>query len=275
MKIHIACTINSTYTQHFGVMCTSLFEHNPQHKFEVFLIYDSIVEEEKEKIEALFQKYHQSIIFIPFTLNSLIEKYPLSNHAHYANYYRLFLTELLPPKVEKVIYLDCDLLVLADIMPLWEMDKKINQYSIWAVPEGASVEKAQALGIEKSENYFNSGVMLINLQKWREENLLDKFMNFIQFYPEKIEFWDQDVLNTVCKNYGFVDYSWNTKSSHHIEKKKISILHYTGIHKPWHYISNHNYKNLYFRYLKKTPWKNFIPSDKTIGNFLRKYKIIK
>lgn len=275
MSINISCTINSTYTQHFGVMCASLFEHNPQHQFEIFLIYDHIAEEEKEKIEMLFQKYQQKITFISFKLNDLIAKYPLSNHAHYANYYRLFLTELLPQEVKKVIYLDCDLLVLTDVMPLWEMnEKEINRYSLWAVSEGTSEPKAQALGIENPENYFNSGVMLINLQKWREENLLDKFMSFVQSYPEKIELWDQDVLNAVCKDYGLLPSAWNTKSCQNIKKKKIYILHYTGIHKPWHYLSKHNHKNLYFKYLKKTPWKNFKMKDKTIGNFLRKHKIM-
>ena len=99
-------------------------------------------------------------------------------------------------------------------------------------------------------------------------------MNFVQLYPEKIEFWDQDVLNAVCNNYGILAPAWNTKSHQHTEKKKIYILHYTGTHKPWHYISKHNHKELYFKYLKKTPWSNFKMKDKTIGNFLRKYKIM-
>jgi lipopolysaccharide biosynthesis glycosyltransferase len=253
--ISICCTINSSYARHFGVMCTSLFENNLASRFQIFLVYDNLKKKDKSRIDQLFLRYKQSIIYLPFHQGGLVEQYPLSNHASPANYYRLFMPEILPIGLEKVLYLDCDLLVLKDINPLWNMDNHSKEYQVWAMPEGTTVEKAKALGIDNPDDYYNSGVMLINLRKWREEQLRDRFLKFIQDNSEKIEFWDQDVLNVICNKYGKISSYWNTKIVDILETNNIGIIHFAGIFKPWHKESKYPLKNLYFQYLHKSPWK--------------------
>ena len=156
--------------------------------------------------------------------------------------------------LNKILYLDSDILVLTDISECWGID--INKFAIAAVP---SQNKKRSLVLNIDENrYFNSGVLLINLKYWRENNLTLKFIDFIKNHSHLIKFWDQDVLNRVCgDSVLFIDEKWNYCGLYS-DENDVNILHFVGMHKPWskHYKMNKN-KKKYYKTLLKTPYWKF------------------
>ncbi|MEM9982328.1 MAG: glycosyltransferase family 8 protein [Bacteroidota bacterium] len=268
-KKYIACTINEAYAPHFGVMCTSLFVNHPEEEFEIFLIYDTLKKSDEKKINQLFEKHKQYIHYLPFHTD-LVKEFPLSAHAHFANYYRLFLTDLLPSYIEQVLYLDCDIIVDGNITVIWQT--ALGNYWLAAVQDIGITTHQDRLPMQ-SARYFNSGVMFINLDKWRKEKVVNRFTNFIDTFEGKLSCWDQDVLNVVfdgqwkalpipmnVQTYVY-DFSLETiadfTQQEAILKAKVqpTIIHYTTPFKPWSIHSTHPMKHKYYSYKKKSPWK--------------------
>jgi lipopolysaccharide biosynthesis glycosyltransferase len=205
-----------------------------------------------------------------------------------AAYYRLLIPNVLPDEIEKLIYLDADMVINTDIRKLWDMD--VGQNYVLAVQEQCkdaqyvSSKKAlpsyQDLGIDPAAKYFNSGVMLINLKKWRADNISEKIIEYLQEYSEKVLYWDQDGLNAVLAGkWGELNHRWNLLSQtftnpcwddgpikdRQIYEKLIHdpyIVHFNSPSKPWHVKNKHPYKNLFFHYLSMTKWAGWQPEER-------------
>lgn len=171
-----------------------------------------------------------------------------------AIYYRLFIVGMFP-EYDKAVYLDSDMVVLGDIAELYSIDLGNNfigaiaDQAVGAVPEFREYTK-NALGIE-AEKYFNSGVILMNLKKFREENFYEKFYSVLSSY-DFIVAPDQDCLNLLCK--GKVKYfssDWNKMPSGGASENKPKIVHYNLAQKPWHY-SGIPFEEYFWQYAEKT-----------------------
>lgn len=278
--IHIVFCIDKNYVQHCAVTVTSIFSNTIASNISISIIYSNINDKSKSKLESYIKKYTSNVKFILIN-ESKLKRFPVSDHITLASYYRIFLADLLDTEIKKVLYLDCDLIVKKDILNLWNVD--ISDYSHAAALEnGLDIIHKNALGILNNDNYFNAGVMLINLEYWRNNDISKKSFEFIQNEFNKIKFWDQDVLNFVLQSQWFViDQTWNaneilfkphlwkTRKFNQIkcqafEKARLdpAIVHFTGTHKPWHSYSDHPLKHEYYQYLEKTPWNDFVPIKK-------------
>jgi lipopolysaccharide biosynthesis glycosyltransferase len=191
---------------------------------------------------------------------------PTSAHFSKANYYRLKLPSLLGD-YDKILYLDCDILVKKSLAPLYKIpfDDKyavVVEDMVTTQDENCFYSHLCNLGIN---HYFNSGVMLLNLKKMREDNIEAKCFEFIKKSPEKIKWVDQCVLNAVfCENVKFVDIHYNFQYNYSIKdiqwqenkcKSKIIILHFVSSKKPWNVGNKHVHKWEYYSYLLRTPYK--------------------
>ena len=174
-------------------------------------------------------------------------------------YFRLLLPEILPQDIYKVISLDPDTIVLKDLAKLWEIDMEDYQFLAVQEPDGPYVIDCfrtfypdlkdldfSQFQVTPEHKYFNSGVMVINIQKWRQDGVTEKALNFIESYFPKYP--DQDALNVVSAGqWGILDPRWNTTQAFY-EKQKNNpyspeiidqvvrdpfIVHYTGQAKPW------------------------------------------
>jgi lipopolysaccharide biosynthesis glycosyltransferase len=197
-------------------------------------------------------------------------------------YYRLLLPELLDAPVEKVLYLDCDLVVKDSLLPLWEMP--LGDRPVAAVAE-PHFSRHEALGLPGGAPYFNSGVMLINLSAWRQLRVTEQCIGFLQAHPDKIEFWDQDALNVVLAgNWLPLHPRWNQQTIHFEPQKHRfpldepvlaaclahpAIIHYSAKFKPWHDWCDHPRKGEYYHYLAATEWKNFTPGGRKTSGLRR------
>jgi len=157
---------------------------------------------------------------------------------------------------DKALYLDSDMIVIGDITALWE--EKINDVAVAAVED--SLLKPQAIWekLEKTDSYyFNSGMMLINLKKWREDNLMEKTVGLVKDNPD----WpynDQHALNVALDGkVRLLANHWNVQTQCLLNNSDISptIVHFTGFEKPWHKTSNHPYTNQYRLYRDRTEYK--------------------
>jgi lipopolysaccharide biosynthesis glycosyltransferase len=162
-------------------------------------------------------------------------------------YLRLFLPDLLPPRVQRLLYLDADTLVNGDLGPLWELP--LGDAPLAAARDGL----ARSMGFEGgipgagahvrgSAPYFNSGVMLMNLPVWRRQEVTDRCLSYLSEYRDQLRFPDQDALNLVCyEQWVRLKPTWNDmvlwwlKADEHASvRQTVRITHFLGPNKPWH-----------------------------------------
>ncbi|HEX3045267.1 MAG TPA: glycosyltransferase [Bacillota bacterium] len=288
-NIKVISASDDGYTQHLGVTFTSLLENSSfKTGIDFYVIDGGISDANKERLKLCLSKYGCSLQFLTIE-PKLYEKFGASPSNSPATYFRIFLPELLELSITKVIYLDCDLVVKGDIVKLWEVD--VSQYLIAAV-EDAGIENCgkygmdikRSLGLTRTTKYFNAGVLVMNLTKWRQEHIPEKVSDFLIKNSNKTIFADQDGLNVVLANQWLVlPNEWNQQvavfefMSQTKERKDMAsaiqnplIIHYTKGSKPWHYRNAHPFKDEYYRYLNLTPWKGFVPADRSFRNILAK-----
>jgi lipopolysaccharide biosynthesis glycosyltransferase len=268
-KLNVFFAIGEFFIQHFSVAITSLLETNNHLNLNVFLIYDfednRLLKDLMKKIEL---KYYVKLNLI-FQDSSIFDKYRVANHVSKNTYLRLLLADVIPNDIDKGIFLDSDIVVTGSLEKLKALNFDANDDDIitsqskylYAVREIKIESELNSIRITKLgfpiDRYFNAGVMVINLKKWREDNLSAKLIGMTEEYMDSLLYWDQDVLNMYFHNqWGELDSTYN--ALHLIWKRKTVplIIHYAGAVKPWHYLSIHPYKAVYVKYLKKTPFKD-------------------
>jgi lipopolysaccharide biosynthesis glycosyltransferase len=269
--ICIVSIANNTYAQHLAVTFASLLKNTKGDVPEFFVISDELTTGNKNRLLETVNPFGATIEFLQMD-RKFYEDESICHWMIHPVYIKIFIPELLPQEIEKVIYLDCDVIVEEDIYDLWNID--ISGYHLAAVPDTTQLDRLSVLIGEAGKQYFNAGVMLLNLRKWREDNTLYSLQKFISENNEKLLYFEQDALNAIMyKKWLNIDVKWNMQPTffrkdgkessnnsslrHAIEKPYI--IHYTGIRKPWHYITSHPLRNNYYKYLEFTPWRGFSP----------------
>ena len=263
--IPIFFAIDDGYMPFLAVALESLIENSSKkYYYSIKILYTNISEENKKKIN----KYKRENVNIEFVdLNYYIEKLKdkLYTRDYYTNttYFRLFIANLYP-QYNKAIYLDSDIVVLGDISELYNQD--IGDNLIAAAPDDViqTIKVFQeyaekVVGVADYRNYFNAGILLMNLDEFRKYNFQNKFLYLL----ETIKFTvaqDQDYLNRLCKGkVKIIDKAWDTMpvGTGTLEEKDLKIVHYNLADKPWHY-DNIKYKEYFWKYAKKTEYYNEI-----------------
>lgn len=196
-------------------------------------------------------------------------------------WYRVFLPELLP-EVDRVLYLDCDTIIRRNLSELWMTDLR-------GMPLGAVVNPLypfmdcrflDELGV-RAESYFNSGVLLFDLQKWRASELTEHLL--VRAREQGRQEWpDQNALNVVLRDFWLpLPPAWNAQNTLFdlpmymlaydeaaiVEARaNPAIIHFIGPYKPWHFRCKHKFRHLYWEHLANTPWRDSAMLGKTILN---------
>jgi lipopolysaccharide biosynthesis glycosyltransferase len=277
--IDIVCTIDKNYVQHCAVMLCSLSRNNPGIDFNVFIITPGLSKHLENKLLLFLRKLRFTVSFVTIDKSKLANA-PVYGHVSLATYFRLLIPSLLDSSIKKVLFLDSDMIIRREISSFWRLD--ISNYAHAAVENsGLDPVYPQKLGIDPGNSYFNAGVLLINLEAWRDKNVQTEGIDFMDRYPDRIVFWDQDVLNYLlqgswlkvtprwnAQEVFFKDYTSDelgiTAQEHEEIKSNPSIVHFTGSGscKPWHYQCNHPFRQDYYTYLAQTPWRNARPTGK-------------
>lgn len=291
--INIFSVTDDNYAPYCGVMLTSIFENNKNHSFNVFiLIGKPLSKRNQRKLHNLEIKYGNSIEFITVDDNS-IRNLLISNKWSIATFYKVFAGDLLPESIHKVLYLDGDIIVTGDVAELWNID--ITGKAMAVVQDyGISCEMGQnRLQYPAEAGYFNGGMMLINLDYWRLNNVGQRCLTYIENNYDKLIYCDQDVLNAVLWDekrlisltYNYLisylgDFLYNRQPldiQNELLKfsKSPLIIHYCYMLKPWSVV----YYNLPFSeewksYKRLSPWSYKLPSppkNKSINWIIKRY----
>lgn len=223
--------------------------------YKVYILHSNLNEADGKKLQELCSDNFE-IYFVDVSERVKdIEKYlHLRDYYTAAIYYRLFIVGMFP-NYDKALYLDCDTVILGDVAELYQTDLGDNfigaipDQAVASVPEFRNYTK-DALGID-GDKYFNSGVILMNLKKFREEKFYERFYNVLSSYDFTVA-PDQDCLNLICK--GKVKYfptEWNAMPVLGEKEQAPKLVHYNLVHKPWHY-DGIPYEKYFWKYAKDT-----------------------
>ena len=281
-RINILCSTDDKYVPWCGIMLTSLFESNPGDHFIVFLLSSGLNEQNTKDILRLAERYHADIQFISID-GKLMEGLSIrqGDTVSLATYFRLLAPDFLPQEVDKVIYLDCDIVVDGPIRPLWETD--IHEYALGAVIDESFYkdELYERLQYSKEYSYVNAGVELFNIKYWREHQCVERCFDCVRKNQEILTLYDQDAINMVLhKEIKHLDPTWNFQHGFLLSwqygyykgelKEQLDrctynpvIIHFDGRSKPWYKDSQHPYTPYFFYYKEKSLWKD----TPLVGNF--------
>jgi len=281
------CTDNN-YIMPCGITIISLLENNKKEKITIHLLGLEVTQPNKDLLKGICDKYGSTIHFYDVDKKSLNKVEPPikgASHINISTFIRLFLPDILPVNVEKVLYLDCDLLILDDLSELW--DTNIDSYSLAGVIDFPTFmpETYQKLKYPDNFSYVNAGVLLINLKYWRENDVLNKLLNYTTNNFDNIDRKDQDIINGALYDsirllpirYNMHNFFfWRNCNAHQYQGQvkealtKPAIIHFTTSMKPWLKVSVHPMTEIYREYKSLSPWKD-VPI--TWGNLTMKRKI--
>jgi lipopolysaccharide biosynthesis glycosyltransferase len=254
--INIAFASDNGYAQPMGVAIYSLLDnfHSVEYKIKVTILDGGILEENKKKIVEIGERFSTEIEFKKIS-NEIFKDCKNVGRYTLVTYYSLINPSVFGNEVKKAIHLDCDILVIGNIAELYK--KNINGYLVAAV---------QARFVDKK--YFTNGVLLMNLEKMRKENFTKRAFDFIKENDGKLNYFDQDVWNSICKDQWLeLSNIWNfeiERSERKIIPEPI-ILHYATSYKPWHRFYHNYYQKEYLKYLKKWPDYKIWKIDSTVA----------
>lgn len=272
---------------HLVVMLATLLKsiekcHTGTESINIYIINDGIKKANISRISRVISSDKINIFWK--TMKEAIPnhiKLPKDNTTYpICAYARICAPHFLSEDIKKAIYLDVDMLVLRNIKELWNID--IGNYVIAAVQDRFEVVSSpyggirnyKELGLTPETKYFNSGLLVINLQKWREMNATELVISTIEMNSEYVTFADQYALNVVFANNWYeLDFRWNNFGLN--TNKDPYLIHFTGV-KPLFkgYSSNLEYKEEFYKVLKMTPWKDYTPKRNYIWRFKKVMNMI-
>lgn len=288
-RLNVLYCADDGYAPFMGTSILSLFKNNTDiDQIKVYCVLDSVSEENVKKLNSLAKEYNRQIKIVDSgELNLVlsfvdIPKYRGSNVANY----RIFLDLILDDTDERVLYLDSDTIVTGSLRPLLELDMKDKICAV--VLDALASHYKRLIGFSKEDLYFNSGVMLFNFENWRKTGFLKQILHFIRDNRSRFCNPDQDLLNIVLKDklmflapefnfqpvhrvfsYGaytlcYGNYKYYTKEQIEIAKSNPYILHtyrFLGDF-PWHKGNTHPDIVEFDKYLRQSPWWDYVKVDK-------------
>ena len=279
--IHIAAACDESYAMPMATMLASVVANlHPLRRANVYVLETGLSAATKQKIAGDLPRDRIDVRWITVLagrLGDLRGTLRSFDTVSLASYYRLLLPELLPKEVRKVIYLDCDLVVLHDLGALWDLDASAT--CLLAVGElaarsrfvssSAGIPLYRELGLPPDLPFFNSGVMSINLERWRELLVMQRAIKYIGEAGMRLRWHDQEALNAVVAgDWIALDPRWNVTMHVFRESRNAAlqaltrspyIVHYNAAIKPWHHDFAYGFGQTFYQYVDATAWRGWRP----------------
>lgn len=263
-------------------MLTSFFMNNPG-KHTVFLFYKDLGSASIDKLRNTIDRFNSCLQDIKIEEDFFANK-PLTAHFTTEVYYRILVYKLIPETIDRVLWIDSDMIINYDIEDLYYCD--LQGKLIGACKNCSGNDNARRIGLDTNDRYFNSGLILFDLERIRNQ-ITDEYVNScFELLEGKIQNPDQDVLNIMYRdnvlyfdpeiyNNQFYEPGLITKEQIIIISQKTKIIHYVTSHKPWHYLYASELDYFYLKYIKEISIIDYIKlksihSVCRIINFFRK-----
>lgn len=270
---------NDGYARHLGTSMCSLFDKNRDFpKIHVYVLSMGLSEESRAALLQVSERFKRKLTFVE--MGDLRDRFDYevdTGGYDISIMLRLFMGEMLPETVERVLYLDCDTVVVRSLKRLWRENLCGNIAGAVMEPTIYQAVK-ESVDLTPEEPYFNSGVLLVDLKRWREEDVQQKLLDFWREKGGKLFASDQDVINGTLKgriralkpeynfftNYRYFSYGTLVRhaASYRVvpredfraAKRHPVIIHYMGDERPWIAGNLNHYRLAYEKYLAQTPW---------------------
>lgn len=283
---HIVYASDDRFSEILGVSLTSLYVNTKDMDDVIVYILDNgISNENKMKIEYLSKKYGKTgpVWIKSLNICEVLSMKVAIDRGSLAQYARLFVSRLLPFDLDRVLYLDCDIIINKSIKALWNLD--LQNKTIGALMDAFSKYYRANIDLQPDDIMFNSGVMLIDLTRWKEQKVEERLLNFIKRKNGRIQQGDQGALNAIlshdtycfepCFNSVTIFHDFNYLemliyrkppngfyTAEQVQKavNDPNIVHFTSSFlskRPWMVGCEHRYVGLWLKYKDLSPWKDF------------------
>ncbi|MBK6742384.1 MAG: glycosyltransferase family 8 protein [Hydrogenophilales bacterium] len=263
---HVAYCIDKNYLQHFSASLTSLLINYSKPSDDLCVhIVTSDSDEAFESVIVHFRNTYRATFIvhnIPPAYLIQLENAPVKTekiqHVTIVSYFRLFLGDILPAEIDKVVYLDSDTIILSSIHDL--IDTDLGTAVIAGVPD---LHESDCIAHAGTKRYINTGALLLDLSQWRTRDCTNRCLHYINSPDNRIRYLDQCTINIALENeITIIEDIWNNQI--HMGKTQVAItddriLHFVTPNKPWHAWYDHPFAKYYWRYLECTPFKDTPP----------------
>lgn len=299
--MNVLYQFNELYAPFAGASIVSLFENNKENEITVYILGEDLSNSSLTNFSEISKNYNRNIVIRDTKkIIAKMKKWGMPSYrGSYAANLRMLLPYFLDQSINRVLYLDSDTIVNDSIKEFYEMS--LNEKTVAMVLDSlGGTYKIEQLGFEKQELYFNSGVILYDLDKWRKEQYSEKIIEHVKMGNMHYTSPDQDLINVICKEgIARVSAKYNFQPVHKVYKDKtyfncygqegyytaeeiedarrnVVIYHsfrFVGEF-PWNKGSIHPYKNLFNHYLELSPWKDYVrkPADSSV--FMKIEKVL-
>lgn len=246
--MNLLVTLNSGYVHQLCVMLSSAMAADPQALFHLYVLHSSLSEEDLEQIRTVLGERHK---LLPIRVDPEdFADAPTTGRYPAEMYYRIFAAKYLPQDLDRVLYLDPDIIVLGSLRGLYEMDLEKVLFAA-ASHVGNVMTRLNSMRLESPEEdspYINSGVMLMNLQRLRQEQRREDVYQYIEKHRSILILPDQDVLSGLygpeiqlldANRYNMTEriFALHPDSEAWLDldwvRDHAVIIHYCGRNKPW------------------------------------------
>jgi lipopolysaccharide biosynthesis glycosyltransferase len=278
--LHVACATEGSYVPHSAAMLHSLLVSATDAPVRVHYLHGpDFARTDAELLTKMVESNGGAISFTSVP-DELCAGLPTEGFTGKATWYRVLVPQLLP-NLERVLFLDLDLIITGSLQALWEKDLRGSYVAaVTNVLPHHYAEALAAAGFDCS-TYFNAGVMLMDLERMRQDRCMEAMVDYGVSNADGLVLRDQDALNAVlgqrrlklaprwnCMNSFFV-YPWSAdvfdRTALDAAKRHPAIRHFEGpgMSKPWHYLCEQDSRELYALHRRQTPWPRFRPEGRT------------
>jgi lipopolysaccharide biosynthesis glycosyltransferase len=297
--IVIVTACDETYVRALAAAIRSAIVSVPrQRDVHVFVLDGGIDERSKVLLARSWKRRNVDVHWLSPDLDSIADM-PVSHHISRSTYLRILTAELLPREIDKAIYLDADTIVVRNLNELWQTPLEgaycaavqevfcpvLNPAEVYSRPlysmtmrnmNPLPIPNYLELGLSGDAAYFNAGIMLVNVARWREEAIARRGFEILRDNRPHARFWDQYALNVMFSGqWKMLDPRWNQsqivfklptwEQSHYTEaelnqiKRDPWIVHFNYLPKPWDLSCEHPFRRLFFKHLDRTSWRWWRP----------------
>ncbi len=276
----IACASDERYVMPLATMLRSLIDNFSQERPLEIHIFQSGIRRAQRELICEGWPDSCSACWID-AKGAEFTSLPLWGRMPVSTYFKLGMADLLPARAKKAIWLDCDMIVLDDIAPLWNahLDNAplaaVQDAVVPFVSSPCGIARYEELGIDRSAKYFNAGVMVVDVDVWRRDAVREKAVSYLKQHYRGVTFWDQEGLNAVLAGkWKSLDPRWNHNASDPrvTPPASAAIVHFAGGLKPWSYRTRNKLRSLYYDYLDKTSFAGWRPEPSLAGAAVALYE---
>lgn len=282
--LDLVCAADERFLPHAAVLMLSVIEKTSMPVRVHFLHQDGLSGDMLLALQKMLDAKGAGLK--TYGISDALVRERIGESRPYSYWYRLLFPEL-APDLDRALYLDCDVIVVDDLAPLWQMDIGDHLWGAVCNPLYPSMDHwpLTELGLPSLAEYVNSGVLLMNLAQMRAEGVVEKIRGYVAERP-KIRCPDQDTINALFyRQCVMLHPRWNLQTTfYELSPRQIpvpaaqirealanpAVVHFISISKPWHYLSRHPLRHLYAQYRAKTPWPDYeLEGDEFIYRLIR------